>query len=312
MRIGRAATVSDTGRRRLHNEDAYVCNPPLFAIADGMGGAQAGEIASRLAANALAEQHSRAATGEETVSELIQAANASVYRHAAADPAAAGMGTTATVLLVDAEAETLAVGQVGDSRAYRIRGDELQQLTRDHSLVQELVDSGRLSPDEAIGHPHRSVITRAVGTEPSVDVDTFTVELAVGDLYLLCSDGLTDMVADDVILAHALGAGREPKPVARALVDEANRAGGDDNITVVAFEIEEGDPPTVVEPPAASAPDETTAEHAVPSDQTPVQPVSAGEVRKHGAGAGGRVIAIAAILLALAAAALLIWWSLHR
>jgi protein phosphatase len=311
MRIGRAATVSDTGRRRLHNEDAYVCEPPLFAIADGMGGAQAGEIASRLAANALAEQH-RGATGEDAVSHLIQSANASVYNHAAADPAAAGMGTTATVLLVDATAETLAVGHVGDSRAYRIRGEALEQLTRDHSLVQELVDSGRLTPDEAIGHPHRSVITRAVGTEPSVDVDTFTVELAVGDLYLLCSDGLTDMVGDDVILASALAADREPDLVARALVDEANRSGGDDNITVIAFEIEDGDPLSAVEALPPTEPDETTAEHVPPPESAPERPTAAGSIRRHGAGAGGRLLAIAAILLALAAAALLIWWGLHR
>ena len=309
MRIGRSATVSDTGRRRLHNEDAFVCQPPLFAIADGMGGAQAGEIASRLATNAL-EQHG-GATGEDAVAHLVQAANASVYRHAAADPAAAGMGTTTTMLLVDAAAETIAVGHVGDSRAYRIRGEQLEQLTRDHSLVQELVDSGRLTPDEAIGHPHRSVITRAVGTEPSVDVDTFTVELAVGDLYLLCSDGLTDMVGDDVILARALAAGREPEVVARALVDEANRAGGDDNITVIAFEIEAGEPPAAPEAPPVLAPDAPTAENAA-AEQPTGQTAAAGRVRRHGAGAGGRAFALAAIVLALAAAALLIWWSLGR
>jgi len=311
MRIGRAATVSDTGRRRLHNEDAYVCEPPLFAITDGMGGAQAGEIASRLAANALAEQH-RGATGEDAVAHLVQAANESVYNHAAADPAAAGMGTTATVLLVDAASEALAVGHVGDSRAYRIRDEKLEQLTRDHSLVQELVDSGRLTPDEAIGHPHRSVITRAVGTEPRVDVDTFTVELAVGDLYLLCSDGLTDMVGDDVILTRALATGREPDLVARALVDEANRAGGDDNITVIAFEIEAGDPPSTVQAPLPVEPDENTAEDVAIAETAPERPAASGVVRRHGAGAGGRLFAVAAILLALAAAALLIWWSLHR
>jgi serine/threonine protein phosphatase PrpC len=315
MRIGRFATVSDTGRRRLHNEDASVSSPPLFAIADGMGGAQAGEVASRLAASALAEHGD--STGEEAVVHLVQAANARVYRHAAEDPLAAGMGTTTTVVLVDELGGTLAIGHVGDSRAYRIRNAALEQLTRDHSLVQELVDSGRLTPDEAIGHPHRSVITRAVGTEPSVDVDTFTVEVAPGDLYLLCSDGLTDMVGDDAILAIAQAAGYAPEQVARALVDAANRAGGEDNITVVAFEIEEGEPAprpteTTAVHDAASTPlaepDETTME-SVTTDGEPAQVAG---IRRHGAGPGGRALALAAIVLALAAAAVLIYWGLGR
>ena len=241
MRIGRVTSLSDTGRRRLRNEDASVCDPPLFAIADGMGGAQAGEVASRLAATAIAERE-RSVRGEGAVAALVQAANARVYRRALEDPAAAGMGTTVTVGLFDGESGTITIGHVGDSRAYRIRGGRLEQLTADHSLVAELVRTGRLTPEQAAEHPHRSVITRAVGTEPNVDVDTFTIEAAPGDLYLLCSDGLTDMVDDAEILAIAGTAEHVPEAVARLLVDAANQAGGVDNITVVAFEIVEGEP----------------------------------------------------------------------
>ncbi len=308
MRTGRTAAVSDTGRRRLRNEDAFVCDPPFFAIADGMGGAQAGELASRLAASALAERTGRL-RGESDVAELVQAANERVYRRAVEDPAAAGMGTTVTVALVDEESGTVAIGHVGDSRAYRIRGDRLEQLTADHSLVAELVRSGRLTPEQAADHPHRSVITRAVGTEPSVEVDTFTLEAVAGDLFLLCSDGLTDMVDDDEILAQADAAGRDPQQLVRRLVDAANRAGGVDNITVVAFEVVEGEPAEQrPEPAPAAAGEPTVAEHAGDGpEQPPAAPVS-----RRGAGKGGRALALLAVLAVLAAAALLVWWSVRR
>ncbi len=300
MRIGRVASVTDTGKRRLRNEDAYVCAPPLFAIADGMGGAQAGEIASQLAASAIGEAD-RGIHGEDAVAELVQAANARVYRRAVEDPAAAGMGTTVTVALVDAKERSVTIGHVGDSRAYRIRGDALEQLTADHSLVAELVRTGRLTPEQAADHPHRSVITRAVGTEPSVDVDTFTLEALAGDLYLLCSDGLTDMIDDDEILEQAKAGERRPDAVAQRLVDAANRAGGADNITVIAFEVVEGDG----EPEAA------------PESETP-EPVDAAvaavpaPVSKRGAGKGGRALALLGLVVVLIAAGLVVWWSIHR
>jgi PPM family protein phosphatase len=292
VKVGRVGARSDTGRRRLRNEDASVCDPPLFAVADGMGGAQAGELASHLAATALSERE-RGIRGEEAVAELVQAANERVYRRAVEDPTAAGMGTTVTVALFDGESGTIAVGHVGDSRAYRIRDGRLEQLTADHSLVAELVRSGRLTPEQAADHPHRSVITRALGTEASVDVDTFTMETAPGDLYLLCSDGLTTMVRDDEILALSDGADREPVSIARALVDAANRAGGEDNITVVVFEVEEGDeaPETVAEPADAAA-------------ATPPAPVS-----RRGAGKGGRYLALLGLVVILAAAAYIVWRS---
>ena len=233
--VGRMAVVSDTGRRRRRNEDAYVCAPPLFAVADGMGGAQAGEVASGLAA-AVLEEGAGDERGEERVASLIQEANRRVFQRSNEDATTSGMGTTMTVALVDSSGGTIAFGHVGDSRAYRVRDGRLEQLTDDHSLVGELVRSGKLSPEEAETHPQRSVITRALGTEPDVDVDTFTVEAQADDLYLLCSDGLTDMVSADEIFS-VLDASDDLEVSAGALVEAANAGGGEDNITVVLFQI---------------------------------------------------------------------------
>jgi len=242
--LGRSVGLTDTGRRRRRNEDSYVCEPPLFAIADGMGGAQAGEVASRLAAAVLNEKALEPDGGgelsEARIAELIQEANRRVFQRSNEDAAASGMGTTMTVALVDGPGGTVAIGHVGDSRAYRVRDGELEQLTEDHSLVNELLKSGRLSPEEALSHPQRSVITRAIGTEPDVDVDTFTVDARPGDLFLLCSDGLTDMISDGEILRLVENGDGDLDAAARQLVQAANRSGGGDNITVVAFEIEEG------------------------------------------------------------------------
>lgn len=314
MRTGRANALTDTGRRRPHNEDTFVCDPPLFAVADGVGGAQAGEIASRLAAAAL-EERLPGALGVDTLATLILEANSRIYTRSLGDPDAAGMGTVLTALLVDETAGTIAVGHVGDSRAYRIRAGALEQLTPDHSLVGELMRAGRLSTEEAEQHPHRSVITRAVGTEPIVEVHTDVLDALPGDLYLICSDGLTDLVRDERILELLASSEDNPEAAVQSLVDAANTAGGIDNITVVLFEILDGDP-IPPPPPAAPAeePDADTAEHALepeatvaPSLAPPVAPI-----QRHGAGAGGRWLALLAILLALAIAALVIWWSLKR
>lgn len=227
---------SHPGRKRRHNEDAYVIEPPLFAVADGMGGAKAGEVASGLAAAALKEGGGDGpGSGEARVTELIQEANRRVFRRANEDREASGMGTTMTVALV--EGDRVVFGHVGDSRAYLIRDGQIEQLTDDHSLVAELVRSGRLTPEEAETHPQRSVITRAVGTEADVDVDTFSIEPASGDLFLICSDGLTDMV-DDRTIIQAIDKHRgNLEDAAKALVVAANRGGGEDNITVIFFEV---------------------------------------------------------------------------
>jgi PPM family protein phosphatase len=235
MRLGETAALSHPGRRRRHNEDTYVVQPPLFAVADGMGGAKAGEVASGLAAAAVQESGSDGEGGEARVASVIEEANRRVYRRASEDRDASGMGTTMTVALV--EDDRVAIGHVGDSRAYLIRDGRLEQLTDDHSLVAELVRSGKLTPEEAESHPQRSVITRALGTEAEVDVDTFSVEAAPGDLFLLCSDGLTSMVDDQTILDAVEQHRPNLKEAAKALVNAANRGGGEDNITVVFFEV---------------------------------------------------------------------------
>jgi len=253
--IGPVAVITDTGRKRRRNEDAYVCEPPLFAIADGMGGAQAGEVASRLAAAALKESGAEAG-GEQRVSDLIQEANRRVYDRSSRDPNTSGMGTTITVALV--EDGHVAFGHVGDSRAYLIRDGRMEQVTEDHSLVNELMKSGKLSPEEAEAHPQRSVITRALGTDPDVDVDTFTIDAETGDLFLLCSDGLTDMLDESAILELVERHRADMDEALAALVKAANRRGGEDNITVVAFEIADG----------VMARDGDTREQALPVELT--------------------------------------------
>jgi PPM family protein phosphatase len=235
--LGHVGVITDTGRKRRRNEDAYVCEPPLFAIADGMGGAQAGEVASRLAAAALKESGARTLGGEQRISDLIQEANRRVYDRSSTDPNTSGMGTTITVALV--ENGNVAFGHVGDSRAYLIRDGRMEQVTEDHSLVNELMKSGKLSREEAESHPQRSVITRALGTDPDVDVDTFTIAAEAGDVFLLCSDGLTDMVEEREIFELVERNRHDIDVALKSLVKAANRSGGEDNITVVAFEIAE-------------------------------------------------------------------------
>jgi serine/threonine protein phosphatase PrpC len=266
--IRQVVRQTDTGRRRRNNEDAYVCEPPLFAIADGMGGAQGGEIASQLAAEALRRRPTEAATLEQHVDSLIQLANRQVYDRASGDVALSGMGTTLTLALVgDGE---IVFGHVGDSRAYRLREGTLEQITDDHSLVAELTRAGKLSEEEAETHPQRSVITRALGTDPDVDGDVFTVATQVGDVFLLCSDGLTDML-DDALIAQILQKHRSKlKDAARALVREANRHGGEDNITVILFEIGEAVDQTVESVVQAPSPAEDEEDTLSEVDAVPV------------------------------------------
>jgi serine/threonine protein phosphatase PrpC len=304
----RAASVTDTGRRRRHNEDAYVCEPPLFAVADGMGGAQAGELASGLAAAALRDETSELAGGEQRVDDLIQEANRRVYQRQSQDASASGMGTTMTVALV--EDGRVAIGHVGDSRAYLIRDRKLEQLTEDHSLVAELVRSGKLSPEEAEGHPQRSVITRALGTDPDVDVDTFSVETKPGDLFLLCSDGLTSMVDDETILREVERNRNDLAKAAKALVRAANKGGGEDNITVVFFEIAGDDGEhTVTLPPVENDDEKTLDEH----DGVPPVAVAV-EHRDENGHAGRRALfALLVLVLIVAVCGFAVWglWRSH-
>ena len=322
MSIASYARASDTGKKRRRNEDSYVVAPPLFAVADGMGGAQAGEVASKLAAAALKEPPPDGSSGPEKVIALIQEANRRVYERAASDPATSGMGTTITVALVDGSEVT--IGHVGDSRAYVVRGGELEQLTEDHSLVNELLKSGKLSREEAETHPQRSVITRAVGTDPDVDVDAFTVAAGEGDVFLLCSDGLTDMVGDADIL-HIVEKHRDDLDRAtKALVSAANRGGGEDNITVIAFSIAaDGDDTVRMDTPV----DEDTLERiplptvdtmVVPPEEVddlfvePGSPEAGTLARPQPISPTARIRLVLTMLALLGVAAVLLVWGLVR
>ena len=305
MRIGRAAALTDTGRRRLDNEDAFVLEPPLFAVADGMGGAQAGEVASRLAASTI-EERGTGLRDEGALVELLRLANARIHELSVSDPGVTGMGTTATIVVVDEAAGTVTLAHVGDSRAYRIRAGEIAQLTDDHSLVAELVRSGRITEEEALVHPARSVITRVLGTDPVVDVDTTKDSVQPGDLVLLCSDGLSAMLRDEAILELVLAA-PGPAEAADALVAAANAAGGDDNITVVLFEVLDGEPPERPVPPPPPPADEPTVSQA---DHEAAEPIA--EVRRHGAGDGSRWPALLLLAAIVLISALALWWGLTR
>lgn len=313
MRIGRAAGFTDTGRRRLRNEDAFICEPPLFAVADGMGGARAGEVAARLAAGALEEEAGTETRGEEGLKALIVEANRRIWERALADPATAGMGTTVTAALVDADQGTVAIGHVGDSRAYLLRDGVLEQLTTDHSLVAELVESGVLTPEEAERHPQRSAITRALGTEPTVEVETFTVSGRVGDLFLICSDGVTVMLSDEDVAGALETAEGDPEAGAEAVVAAANARGGEDNITVVLFELTEGEPAAVEPARVEQEPAEPEAITLDPAgDAVPQADDAEADLRRHGAGPGGRFVALALIATVLVLAALGLYWGISR
>jgi protein phosphatase len=236
LRIIEKASLTDVGRARQSNEDSFFERSPLFGVADGMGGARAGEVASRMAVEELAGMDDSGSRAEERLREIARGANRRIYEMAQGDSEHAGMGTTFTAVLVSGR--EVAVGHVGDSRLYRLRDGQLERLTDDHSLVEELVRQGKLTPEEAEVHPQRSIITRALGPEGDVEVDTFTHTAKDGDVYLLCSDGLSGMVSDQA-MAEILSGASSLDDAARALIDAANANGGKDNITAVVFRVAE-------------------------------------------------------------------------
>ncbi len=250
------AGATQTGNVRRINEDSYLIREPLFMIADGMGGAQAGEIASRLATEQFAAARLVPARGESTLRDTITAANDSIIERARNDSEVTGMGTTAVSALVGEDGR-VAFGHVGDSRAYLLRNGELRRLTDDHSLVGELVRAGELTEEEAAHHPQRSVITRVLGVEPNVLVDTFTVESEPGDIFLLCSDGLTSMV-DEHTIERLLADTDTAESAAGELVRAALNAGGEDNVTVIVFRIDDLTP--------TEDDEQTPGEHVLPPE----------------------------------------------
>jgi serine/threonine protein phosphatase PrpC len=238
LRVIEYAGLSDVGRQREANEDNFVIAEPLFVVADGMGGAQAGEVASRTAADVFERAPQSEGSPEELLTRLTRQANRQIFDMAQSDATRRGMGTTLTAAMVWAEGVSL--GHVGDSRAYRLRDGHLDQLTHDHSLVAELQRSGQLTAEAAENHPQRSIITRALGPESDVEVDAQTHTARAGDTYLLCSDGLTGMVPDPEIEGILRSAG-SLRDAAEALIRAANQSGGKDNITVVLFRLGDGD-----------------------------------------------------------------------
>jgi PPM family protein phosphatase len=269
LRVVDEAARTDAGRQRHANEDSYYARAPVYAVADGMGGAQAGEVASRIAADAF-DERTDDGTPEQQLARVATEANRRIFDLAQEDSSRSGMGTTLTGVLVDGD--EIAIVHVGDSRAYVFRDSELRQLTRDHSLVEELRRQGRLTPEEAEEHPQRSIITRALGPDREVQLDVHTHRARSGDVYLLCSDGLTSMVREGRV-QEILAGSESLQGAVDALVAEANEMGGRDNITVVLFRVgaeEEGEngargdgPPVDETVVGLQTPEPDTGEHLV-------------------------------------------------
>ncbi|HWX52053.1 MAG TPA: Stp1/IreP family PP2C-type Ser/Thr phosphatase [Solirubrobacteraceae bacterium] len=238
LRVADQYAGTDTGRQRRANEDSLLARSPLFVVADGMGGAQAGEVASRIAVEYFRDGLEDASRPEAALTTLALAANSRIHELSHSSAEHAGMGTTLTAVYVGEQ--EIAIAHVGDSRAYCLRDGELMRLTDDHSLVDELMRQGRLTPEEAVEHPQRSVITRALGPEGMVEVDTRSFRARPGDVYLLCSDGLTTMLSEEEI-ADLLRAHARLRDAGEALIAAANEAGGRDNITVVLLRLEDAE-----------------------------------------------------------------------
>lgn len=230
---GTFGSRTDVGCVRDHNEDSLLVAPPLFAVADGMGGHAAGEVASEIAITVLGEKapHTPDAAA---LGRAVEDANRAVILAANEKRGRAGMGTTITAAVL--QKDRLVIAQVGDSRAYLLHQGRLQQLTRDHSLMADMIEAGRLTPEEARTHPNRSVITRALGSDPRMVPDLYEITVETGDRLLLCSDGLSSMVEDSAI-ESTLARTRDPQRCASMLVNEAIAAGGYDNVTVVVVDV---------------------------------------------------------------------------
>jgi serine/threonine protein phosphatase PrpC len=302
LRVAEQYSVTDTGRQRRANEDSLLARAPLFVVADGMGGAQAGEVASRIAVESFQPGLQDASRAELELAELARAANARIHELSHSNAEQAGMGTTLTAVYVGEE--EVAIAHVGDSRAYCLREGELLRLTDDHSLVDELMRQGRLTPEEAVEHPQRSVITRALGPEGTVEVDTRSFRARAGDIYLLCSDGLTTMLAEEQI-RELLLANPRLRDAGEALIAAANEAGGRDNITVVLIRLEDvraGEQPgvedaTIVGAPAVGPPVSPRMPRRPPPGRSDSGPASSARRRRRVRRAGG--LAVALVVLGL-------------
>jgi protein phosphatase len=283
LRATEITCKTDTGRQRRDNEDSAYARSPLFVVADGMGGAQAGEVASQMAVQTFEQDLPDEGSLEERLAELVHEANRRIHEFSRTDRDRAGMGTTLTAAYLGED--DLAIAHVGDSRAYLVRDGVLKRLTRDHSLVGELVQRGKLTEEQAAEHPQRSIITRALGPEPDVEVDTWTYPVRAGDVLLLCSDGLTSMVSEEEVSTIVSRASSLPQ-AGDELIAAANAAGGRDNITVVLFRVEEiggdgdGGDHTVVGLRAPEPPTAQTAPAVTPLVPEPPPAAPAADARR--------------------------------
>jgi serine/threonine protein phosphatase PrpC len=310
LRVAEQYAGTDTGRQRRANEDSLLARSPLFVVADGMGGAQAGEVASRIAVESFQPGLASEREPERELAELARAANSRIHELSHSDAEHAGMGTTLTAVYVGEQ--EIAIAHVGDSRAYCLRDGELLRLTDDHSLVDELMRQGRLTPEEAVEHPQRSVITRALGPEGSVEVDTRSYRARRGDVYLLCSDGLTTMLSEDTIAAILLD-NPHLRDAGEALIAAANDAGGRDNITVLLLRLEEVLPgqhalrehDTIVSAPAVEAPAPPPRARAPLTPRAPAAAAPRPRAPRRHLRRAGALLASLAVVGVLAAAAYL-------
>ena len=292
------AARSDVGSVREHNEDSYLVKTPLFVVADGMGGHEAGEVASNIAVTTM-EAHAPKSTSPEALAAAVIKANEAVLRGAQDGTGKPGMGTTLTAAFVFEDEATIA--QVGDSRAYLLHDGQLQRITRDHSLVADLIEQGRLTEAEARFHPQRSVITRALGSDPHMQPDLYTLHVEEGDRLLLCSDGLCSMISDEDIEEILLD-NPAPAHACDALVEEAIIAGGLDNVTVIVID-PLGDPPSekdeddIVEERVVGLPEDAEADEeeaaapaaaTAPVEASPTQAAHASKSKPKKSGKGGK------------------------
>jgi protein phosphatase len=299
-----SGVATDRGQIRDNNEDAFLVDDEssVYAVADGMGGHRGGEVASHTAIEAL---RASSASGME-VEDAIKNANAAVLERAEGDDGLTGMGTTLTAVVVSGPHQLL-IGHVGDSRAYLLRDGTLTRVTEDHSLVEELVRDGRLTPEQAEAHPQRAIITRVVGVNTDIDVDLYSVDVLPGDRIVICSDGLTTMLRDREVERIARGE-RDPQHTADALVAAANTAGGEDNITVIVIDVLEvdsqGPTATAVIPALAAAPVPAPEQQPEPEPEPPAPKLP----RSRGRTARGIVLVLLPILLVVGIAAAATGW----
>ncbi|WP_236681498.1 Stp1/IreP family PP2C-type Ser/Thr phosphatase [Fannyhessea vaginae] len=230
---------TDVGLVREHNEDSFLVQPPLFAVCDGMGGHAAGEVASFIAVETIGKQAPHCAN-DVLLGASVEAANTEIIHQAAQGHGKPGMGCTASCALI--ENNKIAIAHVGDSRIYLLHNGSLVRLTHDHSFVEELVDAGEITADEARVHPSRSIITRALGSDPDMYADHFKLDINTGDRIIICSDGLSSMIEDAKIESLAVSA-VHPQSCADNLVAAALEAGGLDNVTVVVVDIKDDGAP---------------------------------------------------------------------